>query len=380
MSEIGQQMMKRVSIFPPWEPWMGNRMFDAAEGCVYSAAFGRWRAAAAESGYQLETCDRCPASEADIVWFMDLPREKRVFEDARSSARDGTPFVLQILESPLLFPAAFVEANRRKFDAVVSFEFKRDEKRNFAYRLPVESEPRYQGLPFGRRKLAVMVNTNRVEGWLATRKLGWTGLPGIGGYFSGWKMPDWHFVQPAHRELYSWRRRCARAAEKTDGRLEVFGSGWSDGKISWCPGVHTRSYRNHRPAPPMRDGAAANAEKRSMLGEYRFVIASENYRGNRGYVSEKIFDAMLGGSVPVYLGEEKITSEVPAEAFVDAREFHNMETLWRHLESMPEAQWALMRKAGQDYLASEAFKSFTGESFAHRMMEVLAKLRETGGR
>ncbi len=365
-------MMKRVSIFPPWEPWLGNRMFEAAEGCVYSPSLRRWRELAKINGYQLDTHDVCPPSEADVVWFMDLPRTKHVVDEARRSERVGVPFVLQILESPLLFPAAFVEVNRRSFDAIVSFEFARDEGGHFTYKLPVETEPRYEGLPFAERKIAVMVNTNRVEGWLATRKPGLTGLPGIGGYFSGWKMPSGHFMRPARGELYSWRRQLARTAEKDGGgRLDIFGCGWSGEKVSWCPGFYLHRYRDHRPSSAAVDGITASDEKRQWLGNYRFVIASENYRGQRGYVSEKIFDAMFGGSVPVYLGEQTIMANVPAEAFIDATQFGSVRDLWRYLEVIPEEDWQAMRLAGQDYLRSAQFQPFTSEAFANRMMEIL---------
>jgi len=366
--------MKRVSIFPPWEPWLGNRLFTDAEGCVYTSSFKLWRQEAVRQGYQLDTCDICPPSEADLLWFMDLPRSKHAFEEVRRSVRKGTTLVLQILESPLLFPATFVEVNRRLFDAVVSYEFSADEGRHFHYRLPLETEPRYEGLPFGARKLAVMVNTNRVEGWLATRKRGLTGLPGMGAYFSGWKLPVWHFLRPAQGELYSWRRRCACAALAVPGRLEVMGSGWNGERISWCPGLYSRRYTNHRPADPVRRGTAANAEKRACLGNYRFVIATENYQGNFRYISEKIFDAMLGGSVPVYLGEESIGAIVPAEAFVDAGRFRTANDLWRYLEMLPEEQWQSMRQAGQEYLFSKAFQPYTSGAFARRMMKVLDKL------
>ena len=40
-------------------------------------------------------------------------------------------------------------------------------------------------------------------------------------------------------------------------------------------------------------------------------MAYENFRGRRGYISEKIFDALQAGSVPVYLGEERIAEFVP---------------------------------------------------------------------
>ena len=367
--------MKRVAIFPPWEPWLGNRMFQDAEGCINTSSFRRWKEKAAEGGFELATHDVCTPEKADVLWFMDLPRARSVFERARLAARSGARFVLQILESPLFCPAAFVPENRKVFDAVVSYEFQKDEGLNFACPLPVETDPVYEGKPFQERKLAVMVNTNRVEGWFSTRKTGWPGLPGIGGYFSGWKMPLGHFLRPAKGQLYGWRRQLAREAEKTFGEeFEIFGPDWSGEQISWLGACFNRKYLCHRIENVQRDGAHKFQNKRLHLGSYKFVIAVENFKGSRRYISEKIFDAMLGDSVPVYQGEETITQYVPKEAFVDASKFCRPEDLLRHLREMPESQWMGMRAAGGRFLKSDAFRRFTDKTFACRMKKILVQL------
>lgn len=351
---------------------MGNRMFSDAEGCVYTKAFALWREEATRQGFSLDTWDLVDSKQADVVWFMDLPRERRKFLEIKSSAKRAAKLVLQILESPLLFPAAFVEDNRREFDAVVSFECENGRSDQFSYNLPIDPEPRFEGMPFHQRKLAVMVNTNRVEGWLATRKLGLVGLPGIGGYFSGWKMPALHWMRPAKGELYSWRRKMARAFEQQcPEEFDLFGDGWGGQKISWCPFLHRKPNRCHRIESIDLSAVERSSAKRKKLGNYKFVIASENYAGSRGYVSEKFFDAILGGSVPVYLGEERITDSVPGSCFIDARHFHSLEHLVKKLEGMSEEEWLQIRFAGTAFLNSKAFQEFTTEKFALKMCDNL---------
>ena len=41
-----------------------------------------------------------------------------------------------------------------------------------------------------------------------------------------------------------------------------------------------------------------------------FTLACENYLGDPGYVSEKVFDAMVAGSIPIYIGAP---NSLPAE-------------------------------------------------------------------
>ena len=347
-------------------------MFSDAEGCVYTKAFALWREEAAKEGFALDTCDVVDSKQADILWFMDLPREKRKFLEIKRSAKKGAKIVLQILESPLLFPAAFVEANRREFDAIVSFEYGTRQDSQFSYKLPIDPEPSFEGLPFQERKLAVMVNTNRVEGWLATRKLGLVGLPGMGAYFSGWKMPAMHWRQPAKGELYSWRRKMALAFEQQSPvEFDLFGDGWGGQKISWCPFLHRKPNRCQRPESIDLSAEERSSAKRKKLGNYKFVIASENYSGSQGYISEKIFDALLGGSVPVYLGEQNITKFVPANCFIDARDFQNVGNLVNTLAKMSEEEWQQLRSEGKAFINSKEFQEFTNEKFALKLCDHL---------
>ena len=350
-------------------------MFSDAEGCVYTKAFALWREEAAKQGFSLNTCDVVDSKQADILWFMDLPREKRKFVEIKRSAKRGAKLALQILESPLLFPAAFVEANRREFDAVVSFEHGNGRDNEFTYELPIDPEPSFEGMPFQQRKLAVMVNTNRVEGWLATRKLGFVGLPGVGAYFSGWKLPPLHWTHPAKGELYSWRRKMAQEFEQQcPEEYDLFGDGWGGQKISWCPFLHRHPNRCHRIESINLSAKERSSAKRKKLGNYKFVIASENYVGSQGYISEKIFDALLGGSVPVYLGEEGITDSVPGSCFIDARQFHSLEHLVKKLEGMSEEEWQQIRSAGKAFLNSNEFLEFTNQKFALKMCDYLKAL------
>jgi hypothetical protein len=109
------------------------------------------------------------------------------------------------------------------------------------------------------------------------------------------------------------------------------------------------------------------------MGQYRFSIAYENFEGSRGYISEKIFDSLAAGAVPVYRGDAGIHDFVPREAMVRADDFRNEEELLRYLQACPEAEWLRMREAGRRFMDSDAFQPFTSEAFADRMMDVLSK-------
>ena len=114
--------------------------------------------------------------------------------------------------------------------------------------------------------------------------------------------------------------------------------------------------------------------KWDLCEQYRFVLSFENFRGNRGYISEKIFDAFFAGSVPVYLGDDRITDYVPPETFVDARNFDNYTDLLKYLIACTEQEWLDMRAAGQDFIQSDKFLKFQSDKFAEIATDILKKI------
>ncbi len=357
--------MKQVLIKPLWDLGTTTSLWDA----TYPWTFQKWRDEAALLGIALKCWHEMPLDRADCVWLLDLPDTKREFVKAKKLARRETPFVLQVIESPVGRAHNFIEENQKLCDYVVTYQHHLSAKENyFFYRLP-HSLGGFHGmhLPFEEKRSALMVNTNRVEGWFATRKPGIVGLPGIGRNLSGWKMPLWSWFDPAQGELYSWRRALARVAETMDaGILDIIGPGWSGERISWFPLYPKKPYQNL-----LSQGTHAKLE---AAARYRFCISVENYRGVQDYISEKILDPLLAGSVPVYLGDERITEVVPSNAFVDVRSFKNQRELLKYLHSCSKQEWEKMYDAGQLFLRSETANEFRTETYIQKMNNVLLKI------
>ncbi|HEY0966800.1 MAG TPA: glycosyltransferase family 10 [Opitutaceae bacterium] len=358
---------KQVLIRPLWDLGLNNRLFDT----IYPWSLTRWRKAAADLGIALDSWDSMPLDKADCVWLMDLPDRKTEFLNAKKRARPGTPFVLQVMETPVGRPHNFMPANQALCDVLVTYQQGPLSHPNVVrYRLPhslsaspASTPPR----PFHERSCAIMVNSNRTEGFLATRKPGLVGLPGIGRNLSGWSMPWWSWVNPARGELYSWRRKLARTAEaKGPDLLSVVGPNWQGERISWFPLSNRRPYTCCI--------SSSTNRKTEIISHYKFCVAVENYRGQMSYISEKIFDPIIAGSVPIYLGDENIAEVIPAGAFVDVRDFRDQRELLLYLESCSESEWESMRSAGQAFVRTEVARTFSTETFVATMNNLLQKL------
>lgn len=76
------------------------------------------------------------------------------------------------------------------------------------------------------------------------------------------------------------------------------------------------------------------ATKLELLGRYRFNLAYENCI-DRDYVTEKWFDCLVAGCVPVYLGAPNIADFAPAaDSYVDATRFADASELGAYLRSL----------------------------------------------
>lgn len=63
-----------------------------------------------------------------------------------------------------------------------------------------------------------------------------------------------------------------------------------------------------------------------FLSQYKFNIAFEN-ESKLGYTTEKIVEAFLAGTVPIYWGSPRIAEEFNPESFINAHDFHDDEEL-----------------------------------------------------
>lgn len=140
------------------------------------------------------------------------------------------------------------------------------------------------------------------------------------------------------------------------GDFDIYGPGWD--------GLDDVAIRTAWHGPWL-------GNKLELLDRYRFNIAYENCRNDVGYISEKIFDAFLAGTVPVYLGNQRIQEFVPAGSFVDARKFKSPRELGIFLKEMPKQQWEEMRAAGDEFLRNGTDEHFGAAQYANAVIAAL---------
>lgn len=146
--------------------------------------------------------------------------------------------------------------------------------------------------------------------------------------------------------------------------LDLFGPGWS--RLTNVP----RARRPRLVDTASRAYAVPYQEKLEKLARYRFVACIEN-AVFPGYVTEKVIDALVAGTIPLYLGAPDVEDFLPPGVFIDLRNFHSMVELDEFLESMDSETWSSYRSAGRDFLSSRAGARFEDHHFAQEVLELL---------
>lgn len=152
------------------------------------------------------------------------------------------------------------------------------------------------------------------------------------------------FRQP---ELYS--RRIEAVAELVDqDAIDLFGRGWErwwSRHSAWLP-----YWKNRRAILKAYKGSCDS--KLDVLSRYRFCLCLENMPMT-GYLTEKLFDCLYTGTVPLYLGAPDIDQLLPPNIYVDLRKFSDFSSMFAAVSKMPEQEWQRMREAGREFLRTE---------------------------
>jgi hypothetical protein len=87
-----------------------------------------------------------------------------------------------------------------------------------------------------------------------------------------------------------------------------------------------------------------------------------------GYITEKLFDCLYAGTIPLYLGAPDIVRYVPQEVFIDCRKYPSWGEMWDEVQHMPLSQIEAMREAGRQFLESDRARPFV-DSLVNLMRE-----------
>lgn len=183
------------------------------------------------------------------------------------------------------------------------------------------------------------------------------------------KSKYWRFISPAYRNSldstlldqrleavsYFAKKRC----------FALYGPGWSD--LSALPsswGDRLNDVLNGQYMGLCDD-------KLDTIRRFKFAICFENMV-LPGYVTEKIIDCFVAGTIPLYCGAPDINEIVPENSFIDVRKFSSFEQLDLYISAMDEREALQMIEAGRAYLETAVGRIHSYEGFAASVIALAA--------
>ena len=185
-------------------------------------------------------------------------------------------------------------------------------------------------------------------------------------------------VSPAFKENYSLRRRFAREIEpeilsvygdlweakiwkKIRHRLEVFIFSMMSG---YCPNIRNIYGNLHWSYPSSRGNIV---DKQEVLQNFKFNIVIEN---DPSYISEKIFDSMINGCIPIYSGPNIPNEIIPVGSYIALPEIPSQ--LISTLEALTNVELKRILSQIQAFISSSTFLSVWDKDlvFEHISQEI----------
>ena len=161
-----------------------------------------------------------------------------------------------------------------------------------------------------------------------------------------------HNPRARSREQYSLRIQAMAELSKI-GIVDLYGMGWDrwwSRSAMWLP-----YWRNRRVLMSIYKGKCES--KFEVLQNYEFCLCFENMR-MEGYITEKIFDCLYAGTIPLYLGAPDILDYIPEDVFVNCRKYSTWTEMWKDVASMSSERIIEMRKAGRNFLRGDMANKF----------------------
>ena len=171
-------------------------------------------------------------------------------------------------------------------------------------------------------------------------------------------------------DLYLERINTIRWYEKhAKNRFELYGLGWEKSTPAFTlTGRVKRSVARLNTRlfgiPPFPSFRGEVKDKAAVLRRSKFSYCYENERDLSNYITEKIFDSLVNGCVPIYWGADNVLDHIHEDCFVDRRKFKNTAEVHQYLLSITTEEYDEYQQNIINFLRSNAAKKFSSKDFA----------------
>jgi len=113
-------------------------------------------------------------------------------------------------------------------------------------------------------------------------------------------------------------------------------------------------------------------QKWEVMSRYKFTFVLEG-GAYPGWITEKIFDCFVTGTIPVYLGAPNIERYIPGDCFVNVRNFASYGDLNAFLRGLGEKDLEAYRSAAMRFFAEGKDRPYTTDYFVGWLLDAFRK-------
>lgn len=261
--------------------------------------------------------------------------------------------ILMIEENPTVMPETWSNVVHNLFDYVLTmYDDKIDNKKYFKYNFPSISIhenlfPLTKKIDFNDKKLSCMISWNKTyikksNTNLKIKIIKWfeNNYPNHFDLYG----PNWD------EKVFSYRNPITKYLNESYFKIlrKILGTNYANWK-----------------------GHINSEDKKKLINQYKFNFVIENSSEYNGYITDKIFETFLSGSVPIYLGSKNIDKNIPENCFINLRNFEDLNKLYHFLISINENEYNIFLKNIKDYLKSEKSKVYKTEELNKNLFKVI---------
>lgn len=117
---------------------------------------------------------------------------------------------------------------------------------------------------------------------------------------------------------------------------------------------YSKKIKNYR-------GSVLNKIEIYLKHDFSFIF--ENSNAELGGITEKIWDSLAAGCIPIYYGAPNVRKYIPHACYIDYRDFKNLDTLYNYISEMTFEEKNIRRQAIKRFLQTNDYIIFTSDGF-----------------
>jgi len=171
-------------------------------------------------------------------------------------------------------------------------------------------------------------------------------------------------------ELYSERVKVINFFDKKNFLFHLYGPGW-DRVILKYPILSYISRRIIKIPKKYTVYKGIATEKIKIASKYKFCFCYENRKNFNGHISEKVFDAMRAGCIPIYWGPDDVNNYLNPNTYIDASKFKNINDLYHYTSNLSKNNIEKIKNNIYKYLIKDAKKFFSLNRFSKKISKFI---------